>query len=139
LKLVGFLPYDLAEGGPSAWDAIKDEVSDALLERYLAHASGVSRADILARHVESPLDLERRNPHNHRGSCHGGDQASGEDGTPPPWAGHRTPLPGLYQTGASTHGGASVSGAPGRNCAEVLLADLGFRLADAVALPVSAR
>jgi phytoene dehydrogenase-like protein len=48
-------------------------------------------------------------------------------------------VPGLYQTGASTHGGASVTGAPGRNCAEVLLADLGLRLADAVATPVTAR
>jgi phytoene dehydrogenase-like protein len=138
LKLVGFLPYDLVDGGPSRWDAIKDEVSDALLDRYLAHVSGLTRADILARHIESPLDLERRNPHNHRGSCHGGDQSVGHDGAPV-WAAHRTPVPGLYQTGASTHGGASVTGAPGRNCAEVLLADLGLRLADAVATPVTAR
>jgi phytoene dehydrogenase-like protein len=41
------------------------------------------------------------------------------------WASHRMPVPGLYQTGATTYPGGSVSGAPGRNAAMVMLADLG--------------
>jgi phytoene dehydrogenase-like protein len=44
----------------------------------------------------------------------------------PGWAQHRMPIPGLYQTGSTTHPGASVSGAPGRNAAWVMLSDLGF-------------
>ena len=51
----------------------------------------------------------------------------------PGWPGYRLPLKGLYQTGATTHPGASVTGAPGRNCAQVLLEDLGMSLADAIA------
>jgi phytoene dehydrogenase-like protein len=35
------------------------------------------------------------------------------------------PIPGLYQTGGSTHPGGSITGAPGRNAAIVLLHDLG--------------
>ena len=35
--------------------------------------------------------------------------------------------------GATTHPGASVTGAPGRNCAQVLLGDLGTSLADVIA------
>jgi phytoene dehydrogenase-like protein len=35
------------------------------------------------------------------------------------------PVEGLYQTGATTHPGGSVSGRPGRNAARVVLADLG--------------
>jgi phytoene dehydrogenase-like protein len=35
------------------------------------------------------------------------------------------PIAGLYQTGATTHPGGSITGAPGRNCAIVLLEDLG--------------
>jgi phytoene dehydrogenase-like protein len=35
------------------------------------------------------------------------------------------PIAGLYQTGATTHPGGSITGAPGRNCAVVLLEDLG--------------
>jgi phytoene dehydrogenase-like protein len=136
LKVVGFLPYELRDGGPERWDAVKDEVSDALLEHYLRHTAGLKREHILARHVESPLDLERRNPHNYRGSCHGGEQDLAQEGAlrpMPGWAGYRLPVPGLYQTGATTHPGASVTGAPGRNCAQVLLGDLGMSLADVIA------
>jgi phytoene dehydrogenase-like protein len=136
LKVVGFLPYELRDGGPERWDVVKDEVSDALLEHYLRHTAGLKREHILARHVESPLDLERRNPHNYRGSCHGGEQDLAQEGAlrpMPGWAGYRLPVPGLYQTGATTHPGASVTGAPGRNCAQVLLGDLGMSLADVIA------
>ena len=35
------------------------------------------------------------------------------------------PIAGLYQTGATTHPGGSITGAPGRNAAIVLLHDLG--------------
>jgi phytoene dehydrogenase-like protein len=141
LKIVGFLPYELRDGGPERWDAVKDDVSDALLEHYLRHTRGQTERDILARHVESPLDLERRNPHNYRGSCHGGEQDLAQEGALRPlpgWAGYRLPVAGLYQTGATTHPGASVTGAPGRNCAQVLLADLGLSLADAIAGKASA-
>jgi phytoene dehydrogenase-like protein len=41
------------------------------------------------------------------------------------------PIPGLYQTGGTTHPGGSVTGGPGRNAAIVMLADLGTDL-DAV-------
>jgi len=136
LKIVGFLPYELHDGGPERWDDVKDEVSNALLEHYLRHTSGLTQRDILARHVESPLDLERRNPHNYRGSCHGGEQDLAQEGAlrpMPGWAGHRLPVAGLYQTGATTHPGASVTGAPGRNCAQVLLGDLGIDFAQVVA------
>ena len=136
LKIVGFLPYELRSGGPERWDTVKDDVSGALLEQYLRHTSGLTERDILARHIESPLDLERRNPHNYRGSCHGGEQDLAQEGALRPlpgWAGYRLPVAGLYQTGATTHPGASVTGAPGRNCAQVLLEDLGIDFADAVA------
>jgi phytoene dehydrogenase-like protein len=49
------------------------------------------------------------------------------------------PVAGLYQTGATTHPGASVTGAPGRNCAQVLLEDLGLSLKDAITGAAAAR
>ena len=135
LKIVGFLPYHLRDGGPTRWDAIKEEVSEALLDYYLRYTKNLTRRNILAKHVESPLDLERRNPHNYHGSCHGGDQDLAQEGglrPAPGFGNYRMPVPGLYQTGATTHPGASVTGAPGRNCAQVLLADLGLSLEQAI-------
>jgi phytoene dehydrogenase-like protein len=135
-KLVGFLPYELAEG-PEHWDRIKEHVSRELFERLARLSPNLSSGIVLAEHIDSPLDLERRNPANWRGSCHGGANSPEQSGWFRPvegWSSYRTPIEGLYQNGACTHPGGSVSGLPGRNCAEVLLRDLGSSLSNAVAL-----
>jgi hypothetical protein len=41
-------------------------------------------------------------------------------------SGYRTPIAGLYLTGAGTHPGGGVTGAPGRNTANRVLSDLGI-------------
>ncbi len=127
LKVVGFQPYELP-GGPDRWDELKAGVSAANLASLRRYAPNLTDEAILASAVKSPLDLERMNAHNWHGSCHGGDSGpaqSGELRPVPGWASHRMPVPGLYQTGATTYPGGSVSGAPGRNAAMVMLADLG--------------
>jgi phytoene dehydrogenase-like protein len=134
LKVVGFQPYELP-GGPQRWDDLAAGVSATNLAELRKHAPNVTDEVILASAIKSPLDLERMNEHNWHGSCHGGDAGpaqSGELRPVPGWASHRMPIPGLYQTGATTHPGGSVSGAPGRNAAQVLLADLGKTITPAV-------
>jgi phytoene dehydrogenase-like protein len=42
------------------------------------------------------------------------------------------PIAGLYQTGATTHPGGSVTGGPGRNAAAVMLKDLGTSIEEVV-------
>lgn len=135
LKVIGFQPYELP-GGPERWDEIKDQVSRANLEQLRRYAPNLDDEVILASVVKSPLDLERFNPHNWHGSCHGGDMGIAQSGAlrpAPGWAEHRMPIPGLYQTGATTHPGGSVSAAPGRNAAMVMLKDFGISLEEVVA------
>jgi phytoene dehydrogenase-like protein len=135
LKIIGFQPYDLAEGA-AHWDEIKEEVSQANLDALRRFAPNLTDDKILARMVESPLDLERMNPHNWRGSCHGGAQNVAQSASMRPvpgWASHRMPIPGLYQTGSTTHPGGSISAGPGRNAAAVMLKDFGSSLDAAVA------
>lgn len=127
LKVVGFQPYELPEG-PERWDEIEEEVSAANLEHLRRYAPNLTDDVILAKVVESPVGLERFNAHNWHGSCHGGDMGPAQSGPlrpAPGWASHRTPIPGLFQTGATTHPGGSVSAGPGRNAAMVLLKELG--------------
>jgi phytoene dehydrogenase-like protein len=136
VKVIGCLPYMLREG-PEHWDEIKEQVAASHLEHLRRYAPNLTRDKILAADIRSPLDLERYNRHNWRGSCHGGDlsPAQSEALRPVPgFAQHRMPIPGLYQTGATTHPGGSVTGAPGRNAAMVLLQDLGRDLQE-VLLP----
>ena len=83
---------------------------------------------ILAELIVAPPDLERSNPHMWHGTFHGGDRSYANSGglrPAPGWAQHRMPIPGLYQTGGTTHPGGSVTGGPGRNAAIVMLTDLG--------------
>ncbi len=134
LKVIGFQPYELPEG-PARWDDMKVELSARNLEQLRRYAPNLADGVILATQIKSPLDLERFNSHNWHGSCHGGDMGPGQSGKlrpAPGWAQHRLPIPGLYQTGATTHPGGSVSGGPGRNAATVMLHDLGRSLADVV-------
>ena len=102
LKVLGMQPYDIP-GGPERWDELKDEVSAANLAQVRRYAPNLTDDEILATTVKSPLDLERTNRHNWHGSCHGGDMAPSQSGR---LRFHqRTPIPGLYQTGATTPSG----------------------------------
>jgi phytoene dehydrogenase-like protein len=124
LKIIGFHPYDLAEGD---WDDIKEDVSRANLEHLRHYAPNLTDETLLATIVKSPVDLERLNMHNWHGSCHGGEMSQSQSGAlrpAPGWAQHRLPIANLYQTGSTTHPGASVSAGPGRNAAAVMLKDL---------------
>jgi phytoene dehydrogenase-like protein len=135
LKVLGWQPYELKEG-PEHWDKIKNDVSDANLKFLRKFAPNLTDDKILARFVESPLDLERMNPHFWHGSAHAGAQSASQTGPMRPmpgWAQHRMPIAGLYQTGATTHPGGSVTGGPGRNAATVMLKDFGTSIEEVVA------
>jgi phytoene dehydrogenase-like protein len=134
IKVVAYQPYML-KLGPQHWDKIKREVSDANLEFLRRFSPNLTEDKILARTIESPLDLERMNPHNWHGSCHAGGASPSQTGAMRPMLGyaqHRMPIAGLYQTGATTHPGGSVTGGPGRNAATVMLKDFGTSIEEVV-------
>ncbi|MGH2750969.1 MAG: phytoene desaturase family protein [Actinomycetota bacterium] len=124
LKLLTIAPRALAG---TNWASEKQRFGDALIERACTRMD-FDPDDVLAVARECPLDLENRNPHNLFGSCHGGElspEQSGLNRPAPGYSQYRMPVAGLYQTGATTHPGGSVSGRPGRNAARVMLSDLG--------------
>lgn len=127
VKIEGTMPYALKEG-PEHWDVIKEEVADKLLTHYMSHTANLSKDKVLARVLMSPLDIERMNPAMWRGSVH--HRLRTFDNYTP----YRLPIPGLYQTGACTEGGGSVTGRPGRAAAAVVLEDDGKRLEDVAAM-----
>lgn len=125
LKIEGVAPYHLKEG-PEHWDAIKEHVADTIVTHYFKHTSNLSKGKILAQFLLSPLDIERMNPAMWRGSVHHFDNRWGN------FAPYRLPILGLYQTGACTAPGGSISGMPGRNAAAVILQDDGKTLQQAI-------
>ncbi|MBA3430630.1 MAG: NAD(P)/FAD-dependent oxidoreductase [Actinobacteria bacterium] len=124
LKLLTIAPRELTT---SNWTDERVRFGAALIAR-VASSMDFEPDDALATVSECPLDLEERNPHNYLGSCHGGElsrEQSGLNRPAPGYSDYRMPVTGLYQTGATTHPGGSVSGRPGRNAARVMLEDLG--------------
>jgi phytoene dehydrogenase-like protein len=133
VKLLSMQTSDPPEG--SEWELAKEEHADRQLEHVRRFVPGLTDEAIEARLVKSPLDLETMNPHMFRGTIHGGDRGIAQLGAlrpVPGWGQHRMPIRGLYQTGATTHPGGSITGAPGRNAASVILQDLGTSIGEAV-------
>jgi phytoene desaturase len=117
-----YFPYELANG--QQWDDIREEVADSILEVLYRHAPNM-RGKIIDRFIQSPLDLERRIGLVRGNVMHvemSFDQMFFFRPLPE-LAQYRTPIGGLYLTGASTHPGGGVFAASGRNTARVVLAD----------------
>ena len=110
-----------ARGG---WDSARAAAADALLTRASATAQGLTELEI-GRYVESPEDLSRRTG-TLNGCLYHVDHLPTRMGPLRPALGagsHKTPLAGLYLSGAGTHPSGGVSGLPGRHAARRLLAD----------------
>jgi phytoene dehydrogenase-like protein len=137
VKLLSPQVYELPEG-TGGWETVKHEHARRQLERLRRAAPGFTDDVILASLVKSPADIEELNPHMIHGAFHGGNRGPAFSGAlrpVPGWASHRMPIPGLYQTGGTTHPGGSITGAPGRNAAIVLLRDLGHDPAAIMSAP----
>jgi phytoene dehydrogenase-like protein len=108
------------------WDAEEDAAADTIIDTVEAHAPGF-RTSILGRQVLSPKGLERKF------GLAGGDIMHGNMTLDQLWSarpvlGHgsyRGPVGGLYMCGAGAHPGGGVTGAPGHNCAQVVIGDGG--------------
>ena len=114
--------YDLGPG--RSWDKERDKAADAVIATIDSHAPGFA-ASVIGRQIHSPIDLERRF------GLIGGDIFHGKMGldqlfSARPMIGaadYRMPLAGLYLCGSGAHPGGGVTGAPGHNAAQAILAD----------------
>ncbi len=115
-------PYELADG--CSWDAIAQREGEKLVAEVDRAAPGFA-SSVRQVHVQTPLDLERELGLI-RGQVMHLDMSLDQmfAWRPlPELAGYRTPVTGLYLTGASTHPGGGVWGASGRSAARVVLSD----------------
>ena len=117
----------VAPYGGKDWDEVKEHHADRMIDYVRTAVPNITPDTVEARIVKSPLDIERANQHMINGCAHGGDKSSPFSGPlrpVPGWASHTMPIPGLYQTGGTTHPGGSITGFPGRNAAMVMMKDL---------------
>jgi phytoene dehydrogenase-like protein len=128
------LPYHLKGG----WDGGGAAHGETMLELWCRHAPNLAGA-VIDKFTRTPLDTERSLPNMREGDLLVGAFTNGQIGHHRPFPGagaYRTHLPGLYLCGSSSHPGGNITGLPGYNAAQVILADVGVK-ADWVPPPIA--
>ncbi len=115
-------PGRLAGGRP--WAGERERVADALIDRIEAYAPGF-RSSIIDHRIFVPSDIDATLGMPNGAIHHLDDTPSQLFAMRPVsgMSGYRTPIQGLYLSGAGTYPGGNVSGAPGHNAAHVVLRD----------------
>ena len=123
-------PWELAEGGHTAWDGVKAGYADLVLDRWRPYLErGLEPEAIVGRYVASPLDIERRMPSMRHGDWNHGEMSQDQLGVFRPfheYPPYRTAFENVYLCGSSTHPGGSIGGACGYNAAGAIADDLGL-------------
>jgi len=118
----GFVPAEFSDG--QQWPQANERAADAVFATLERFSPGIT-ASVIARQVTGPADWERRLG-NRFGNPNHVDMTIDQLFSlrpAPGFARHRTPIPGLYLSGAGTHPGGGVHGMPGKLAAEAVLAD----------------
>ena len=131
---VQFAPYDLDPKVGSWADPefkrqfVEDHVFKSM-DAYLMKPMREILVNPTSYDALSPLDLERIFS-LHKGNIFHGSMSLHQLAYARPvpgFADHRTPVENLYICGSGAHPGGGVMGAPGRNCARVVLSDIETR------------
>ena len=109
----------------STWDQHRETVADLMVDTVETYAPGF-KASVIARQSLSPLDLERIFSLPNGDIFHGAMTVDQLFSARPMhgFAAYRMPIAGLYLCGSGAHPGGGVTGAPGHNAAQVVIADL---------------
>lgn len=122
-----YVPFEIGTHPASYWDEYKESYAEELLSTMSPYFHNLDADLIIAKHVDSPLDMQRTSPSFQRGDLHGiaGYQHQFGAHRPTPDLGRNT-VPGLerfYLVGPFQHPGGGVFGA-GRATAMRMFDDL---------------
>jgi len=112
------VPWAPEDNSPAHWNDVKSEYASTCLEQFARYAPNIDETNIVETHVHTPIDARRAHPNMLTGHPEG---APGQQRVDQP--DFRGPIDGLYLSGAPTHPGGNVCGAPGYNCAGIILDD----------------
>ncbi|MEX2298561.1 MAG: NAD(P)/FAD-dependent oxidoreductase [Dongiaceae bacterium] len=119
---VQYVPYALADG---SWDGARAPLREQLIAAIDAELPGV-KDRVVGAELLTPPDIEARFRLG-GGHWHQGEISLDQIWTlrpVPGFAQYRMPVAGFYLCGAGTHPGGGITGAPGWNAAQAVIADL---------------
>jgi phytoene dehydrogenase-like protein len=109
----------------SSWDQRRETVADLMIDTVETYAPGF-KTSVIGRQSLAPFDLERMFGLPNGDIFHGALTLDQLFSLRPMrgYADYRMPLHGLYLCGSGAHPGGGVTGAPGHNAAQAVIADL---------------
>ena len=110
--------------GPGGWNAREDDLADVVTRLIDDHAPGFE-SQVVGRRVLTPAGLEARFQLS-EGCLYQVEMALDQllyMRPLPGWSQYRMPVRGLYLCGSGCHPGGGITGLPGKNAAETVLAD----------------
>jgi len=129
-----YAPYRPDGRDPQAWDDIKEEYADEVLDFMRPYVTNLTSENILARTIHTPYDYPRMNPNLVNGSVTGprNDLLQYFSNRPIYELGQfRTPVESLYMVGHAMHPGGAVSGG-GRAVAMTMMSDFDIEFDDVI-------
>lgn len=122
-RIKGDAAGEIDAGGGTWTEDLRERYADRIQARLARHIPNLEPS-ILGRTVLSPADLQEANVNLHHGDPYGGSLALDQNfiwRPLPSQPGHRTPVPGVWHIGASTHPGPGLGGGSGTLVAKQLL------------------
>lgn len=122
-KIKGDAAGEIDVGGGDWTEGLRERYADRIQARLARHIPNLE-SSILGRTVLSPADLQAANVNLRHGDPYGGSLALDQNflwRPLPSQPGHRTPVPGVWHVGASTHPGPGLGGGSGALVARQLL------------------
>ena len=113
----------------NTWDEAKEPFIDRLMAHLERDYIPDLRQRIVARAIQTPVDVERLVPSCYRGTAMHGSMVAYQMGAMrpiPELSGYRAPVSNVYLCGSGSHPGPGISMLPGRNAAQVIFRDLGI-------------
>lgn len=123
-----FAPFNLAKGGPEAWDEVGTTYGQRCIDHWTEYAPNVKEA-VIEWAPFTPLDVTRRIPNMVLGDWMGGLISLDNLLTERPFpelSQYRTPYQGLYMCGATQHPHGFITFAPAYNALAVIAEDYGL-------------
>ena len=110
------------------WEEVRETYNARFLDLYGQFAPNMTRKNVIADYLHTPLDQER-GMRMREGDFGHGAMSVDQTFSMRPFAGagrYATEIPGMYLAGSCTHPGGGVTAACGYNCFKVLCEDFGY-------------
>jgi phytoene dehydrogenase-like protein len=111
------------------WLKMKSDVVEIMREQWSWYAPNMTKDNVIATHITTPMDVQMRNINMPQGGWTGEDMIASQMGRMRPFpelAFYRLPVKNIYLASAAAHSGPGIGRGSAYNCFKVIAEDFGL-------------